>query len=132
MAVNGVEIEVETGRAYEGLDAAHTPRLIVPERYVADGNHRLRELAAWALLSSHTEPTKQFDVVWLGRKAGRFLRAEVQPTGFYTHSLGYSVEGADEFYLPDPGRFENGMNYTRRIETALQNGAEVFRPADLA
>ena len=126
------DTQTEKSRLYEGLDAAHTPRLIVPERYVEEGSRKLLDLAAWALLSSQRFPDKQYDVVWLGQKVTRFLRAEVQPTGWWGNSFGHGIEDSDDLFLPDPGVFESGDSYVGRIERALENGAGVYKPADLA
>ena len=134
--VSGVNQESQTNREklYEGLDAAHTPRLIVPEIYVAKRSNRLQTLAAWALLSSHTSPNTQFDVVWTGNKVSRLLRAEIQPTGTYNHNFGYGVDESDDYFLLDPSVIESStrhFTYIGRVEAALNNGAGIFEPADL-
>ena len=129
------DTRIEWSRLYEGLDAAHTPRLFVPERYVEKRSSRLQQLAVQALLSSHMFPDTQFDVVWLGSKPTALLRAEMQPTGTFGHSFGYDVEGSDDCFLSDPSVIEQRFhhyNYSERIERALANGAGVFKPADLA
>ena len=129
------EPRIDRGRLYEGLDAQHTPRLIVPEQYIEQRSGKLQRLAGQALLSAQLFPEKQFDVVWLGSRPSRLLRADTQPTGSFGHSFGYFVEGDNNFFLPDPGRIMRGdreFTYLGRVEDALKNGAQVFKPADLA
>lgn len=128
------EVNIDRNRLYEGLDGAHTPRLFVPERYVANRSRRLQKLTAWALLSSHVDKRTQYDVVWTGRRPGPLLRAEIQPTGRFNDEFGQSVEGSNDFFLVDISRIESSMRsytYIGRIEAALENGAEIFKPSDL-
>lgn len=135
-ATGDIEFKTAHDRLYEGLDAAHTPRLFVPEVYVEKGSRHLELLAARALLDSQMFPTKQFDVVWIGSRVTRSLRADLQVTGRWDHSFGHMVEGSDEHFLVDPGLIWNlpggATSYPGRIEQALENGASVFSPADLA
>lgn len=124
-------------RAYEGLDAQHTPRLIVPERYIEKRSEKLQRLAGIALLNAQMKPDTQFDVVWTGDKVTRFLKAEVQPLGTFIepYGMGRPVNGTDERFLTDPGllqTFSTSFTYIDRVEDALKNGAGVFKPSDLA
>lgn len=134
MRLKSEEPRFEERTLYEGLDSVHTPRLVVPEIYVAKRSNRLQMLAGRALLASHVEPNTQFDVVWLGKKEQRILRATVQTTGTFNHDFGYRVEGSEDYFLPDPSWIESGLEhftYIGRIEKAIQNGAGIFKPADL-
>lgn len=122
-------------RIYEGLDAAHTPRLFVPEIYVEQGSRKLELLAAQALLSSQMFPETQYDVIWLGNRITRLLRADIQPSGRWDPSFGLVIEGSDDRFVPDIGLIEQwpgGFTHMGRIERALANGAGVFKPADLS
>ncbi len=126
--------KIDRDRLYEGIDSTHTPRLIIPEKYVANRSRRLQKLTAWALLSSHVDKSTQYDVVWTGRRAGPLLRAEIQPTGTFNDEFGQSVEGSDDFFLVDVSWIETGIRsftYAGQIESALENGAQIFKPSDL-
>jgi len=129
------EPQIDPAKIYEGLDAQHTPRLFVPERYVEKGSGKLQRLAAYALLAAQMIPDTQFDVVWLGSRPTASLRAVTQATGTFGHSFGHPVDGTEDHFLVDPFIVEQWPNgrftYVGRIEEALKNGAGVFKPADL-
>jgi hypothetical protein len=133
-----VDTQIDRDRIYDGLDAAHTPRLFVPEKYIVDGSNKLERLAARALLDSQMFPKTQFDVVWFGRTASHMLRADIQPFGTYDPEFhfGHRVEETGELLVPDIGHIQNlpggATSFIGRIEEALKNGAGVFKPADLA